>query len=89
MLCSRRKTSIRTPPNRRIEASSLQSKNISATQTTTSNLTTSSTRSSLPSQQKIKKQTKLDIISTSSKSDSNVPLDEYSIIQNQVLFSLI
>ncbi|CAF5033211.1 unnamed protein product, partial [Rotaria sp. Silwood1] len=53
-----------------MEASSLQSKNISTTQTTTSNLTTSSTRSSLPSQQKIKNKTKLDITSTSSKSYS-------------------
>ncbi|CAF3884014.1 unnamed protein product, partial [Rotaria sp. Silwood1] len=72
-----------------MEASSLQSKNISTTQTTTSNLTTSSTRSSLPSQQKIKNKTKLDITSTSSKSYSKVPLDRYSIIQNQVLLSLI
>ncbi|CAF1612010.1 unnamed protein product [Rotaria sp. Silwood1] len=72
-----------------MEASSLQSKNISTTQTTTSNLTTSSTRSSLPSQQKIKKKTKLDITSTSSKSYSKVPLDRYSIIQTQVLLSLI
>ncbi|CAF4697062.1 unnamed protein product, partial [Rotaria sp. Silwood2] len=38
-----------------MEASSLQSKNISTTQTTTLNLTTSSTRSSLPSQEKITK----------------------------------
>ncbi|CAF4648822.1 unnamed protein product [Rotaria sp. Silwood2] len=38
-----------------MEASSLQSKNISTTQTTTLNLTTSSIRSSLPSQEKITK----------------------------------
>ncbi|CAF2838486.1 unnamed protein product [Rotaria sp. Silwood2] len=41
-----------------MEASSLQSKNISTTQASTSNLTTSSTRSSLPSQQKITKKRK-------------------------------
>ncbi|CAF5101022.1 unnamed protein product, partial [Rotaria magnacalcarata] len=51
--------------------------------------TTSSIRSSLPSQQKITKKTKLDTPSTSSKPDSNVPLDGYSIIQNQMLFALI
>ncbi|CAF5154447.1 unnamed protein product, partial [Rotaria magnacalcarata] len=52
--CSRRKASIRVAQNRQIQA-------------TTLNLTTSSIRSSLPSQQKIKKQTKLDLTSTSSK----------------------
>ncbi|CAF4668239.1 unnamed protein product, partial [Rotaria sp. Silwood2] len=87
--CSRKKTSTRTPPNKRREISSLRSKNISTAQTTASNLTTSSIRSSLPSQQKITKKTKLDIASTSSKSDSNVPLDGYSIIQNQMLFAFV
>ncbi|CAF1680898.1 unnamed protein product, partial [Rotaria magnacalcarata] len=89
MLCSRKTTSTRTPPKKRIEISSLQLKNISTAQTTTSNLTTSSIRSSLPSQQKITKKTKLDTPSTSSKPDSNVPLDGYSTIQSQMLFALI
>ena len=74
--CSRRKASIRVAQNRPIQA-------------TTLNLTTSSIHSSLPSQQKIKKKTKLDISSAPSKSDSNVPLDGYSIIQNQALFSFM
>ncbi|CAF3595071.1 unnamed protein product, partial [Rotaria socialis] len=71
--CSRKTTSTRTPPKKRIEISSLQLKNISTAQTTTSNLTTSSIHTP----------------STSSKPDSNVPLDGYSIIQNQMLFALI
>ena len=41
--------------NKQIKTSPLQSNNISTAQATTLNLTTSSIRSSLPSQQKIKK----------------------------------
>ncbi|CAF4197707.1 unnamed protein product [Rotaria sordida] len=70
-------------------ASSLQSNNTSTLQTATSDLSTSSKRSSLPSQQKITKRIKLDITPTSSNSNSNVPLDGYTIVQNPVLFSLM
>ncbi|CAF1077732.1 unnamed protein product [Rotaria sordida] len=56
---------------------------------TTSNLSTSSKRSSLPSQQKITKRTKLDITSTSANSNSNLPMDGYTILQNQLLFTLM
>lgn len=46
-------------------------------------------RSSYASQQKITKKRKLDITSTSLNSDSNVPIDGYTIMQNQMLFSLM
>jgi hypothetical protein len=67
-------------------ASSVQSNAISTTQTTTLNQSTSSKRSSLPSQQKITKRIKLD---TTSTSNSNVPMNGYTIVQNQVLFCLM
>ncbi|CAF4076827.1 unnamed protein product, partial [Rotaria sordida] len=70
-------------------ASSLQSNTTSTLRTTTSNLSTSSKRSSLPSHQKITKRTKLDITSTPANSNSNVPMDGYTILQNQVLFTLM
>ncbi|CAF1352682.1 unnamed protein product [Rotaria sordida] len=69
-------------------ASSLKSNTTSTLRTTTSNLSTSSKRS-LPSRQKITKRTKLDITSTSANSNSNVPMDGYTILQNQVLFTLM
>ncbi|CAF3486716.1 unnamed protein product [Rotaria sp. Silwood1] len=72
---------------RPIQASSPQSNTASTIQTTISNLSTSSKRSSLPSQQKIMKRTKLNITSTSA--NSNVPMDGYTILQNQVLFTLM
>ena len=72
-----------------IQPSSLPSNITPITQKTTSNLTTTSKRSSLPSQQKITKRMKLDIPSTSSNSTSNVPMDGYTIVENQVLFSLM
>ena len=65
-----------------MRASSIQSNT-----TTTSNLSTSSKRSSLPSQQKITKKIKLDI--TAASPNSNMPMDGYSIVQNQALFSLM
>jgi ribosomal protein L44E len=55
--------------------------------TTTSNPSTSLKRPSYASEQKITKKTKLDITSTSS--NSNVPIDGYTILQNQMLFSLM
>ncbi|CAF5132496.1 unnamed protein product, partial [Rotaria sp. Silwood1] len=70
-------------------ASSLKSNTTSTLRTTTSNLSTSSKRSSLPSRQKITKRIKLDITSTSANSNSNVPMDGYTILQNQMLFSLM
>ena len=70
-------------------ASSLRSNAISTLQTTTSNSSTSLKRSSYASQQKITKKTKLDITSTSLNSNSNVPMDGYTIVQNQILFSLM
>ncbi|CAF3053373.1 unnamed protein product, partial [Rotaria sp. Silwood2] len=70
-------------------ASSLQSNITSTLRTTTSNPSTSSKRSSLPSKQKITKRIKLDITSTSANSNSNVPMDGYTILQNQVLFTLM
>ncbi|CAF4080776.1 unnamed protein product [Rotaria sordida] len=69
-------------------ASSLKSNTTSTLRTTTSNLSTSSKRS-LPSRQKITKRKKLDITSTSANSNSNVPMDGYTILQNQVLFTLM
>ncbi|CAF1527763.1 unnamed protein product, partial [Rotaria sordida] len=74
---------------RPIQASSSQSNTASTIQTIISNLSTSSKRSPLPSQQKIMKRTKLDITSTSANSNSNVPMDGYTILQNQVLFILM
>jgi hypothetical protein len=72
-------------------ASSLQSNTTSILPTTASNVSTSSKRSSLPSQQKITKRTKLDITSTSANSNSNsdLPMDGYTILQNQILFTLM
>ncbi|CAF4243315.1 unnamed protein product, partial [Rotaria sordida] len=74
---------------RPIQASSSQSNTASTIQTIISNLSTSSKRSPLPSQQKIMKRTKLDITSTSANPNSNVPMDGYTILQNQVLFTLM
>ncbi|CAF1397726.1 unnamed protein product [Rotaria sordida] len=65
-------------------ASSLKSNTTSTLRTTTSNLSTSSKRSSLPSRQKITKRIKLDITSTSENSNSNVPMNGYTILQNQM-----
>ncbi|CAF1660373.1 unnamed protein product, partial [Adineta ricciae] len=72
-----------------ITASSIQSNPISTTQTTTINPSTSLKRSSSASQQKIIKKKKLDLSSTSSNSNINIPMDGYTIIQNQILFSLM
>ncbi|CAF1333744.1 unnamed protein product [Rotaria sordida] len=84
--CSTREVTRRIRKNlQSIQASSLQSNIKSTTQITTSNLSTSSKHSSLPSQQKIMKRTKLDITSTSSNSDSNIPMDDYTILQNHDL----
>ncbi|CAF1154630.1 unnamed protein product [Rotaria sordida] len=70
-------------------ASSLKSNTTSTLRTTTSNLSTSSKHSSFPSRQKITKRIKLDITSTSENSNSNVPMNGYTILQNQMLFSLM
>ncbi|CAF4334974.1 unnamed protein product, partial [Rotaria sordida] len=77
--------------NAQTPASSLQSNTTSTLRTTTSNLSTSLKRASLPSHKKITKRIKLDITSTSanSYSNSNIPMDGYTILQNQVLFTLM
>ena len=63
-----------------IRISSNQSNTTSTLQTTTPNLSMSSKRLSLPSQEQITKRIKLDITTTSS--NSNVPMDEYTILKN-------
>ncbi|CAF1518925.1 unnamed protein product, partial [Rotaria sordida] len=88
--CSTRAATKRIRKNlQSIQTSSLQSNIKSTIQTTTLDLSTSSKHSSLPSQHKIMKRTKLDITSTLSNSDSNMPMDGYTILQNQVLFTLM
>ena len=60
---------------------------MSTSQATTSNSSTTLKHSSLPSHEKITKRMQLDISLTSS--NSNVPMDGYTILQNQVLFPLM
>ena len=68
-------------------ASSLQWNTTPTLRTTTPNSSISSKRSSLPSQSKITKRIKLDITSTSG--NSKLPMDGYTILQNQILFILM
>ena len=60
---------------------------MSTSQAITSNSSTILKHSSLPSHEKITKRVKSDVSLTSS--NSNVPMDGYTILQNQVLFSLM
>ncbi|CAF4782614.1 unnamed protein product, partial [Rotaria sp. Silwood2] len=83
--CSTRQVSKRLIQHKQIAAASLQSSTISTTQAATSSTITGSTRLSLPSQQKITRQSKMNITLTSSQFDSNIPMDGYTIIQNQML----
>ncbi|CAF4350274.1 unnamed protein product, partial [Rotaria sp. Silwood2] len=68
-------------------SSRAQPLSMSTSQATTSNSSTTLKRSSLPSHEKITKRVKSDVSLTSSS--SNVPMDSYTILQNQVLFSLM
>ena len=60
---------------------------MSTSQATTSNSSTTLKHLSLPSHEKITKRVKLDVSLT--PSNSNVPMDGYTILENQVLFSLM
>jgi hypothetical protein len=72
---------------RRIRSSARPLPTSTSQTTTSSNSSTTLKRSSLPSHEKIAKRMKSDVSLTSS--NSNVPMDGYTIIQNQVLFSLM
>ena len=63
--------------------------NASTLDTTTSSTTTSSTSPLLPSKQKITTYTKQNRALKASESYSNTPMDGYTIIQNQILYSLM
>ncbi|CAF1192615.1 unnamed protein product [Rotaria magnacalcarata] len=51
--------------------------------------TASSIRQSLPSKEKIEKNKKINDVPNQTRSDVNVPMDGYTIIQNQILHSLM
>ncbi|CAF1415536.1 unnamed protein product [Adineta steineri] len=79
--CSRRRSSKRVLQNRTPESA-----RSNATTTTPASSTTLK-RSSLPLHEKIRKRIKSDVSLESV--DSNVPMNGYTILQNQVLFSLM
>ncbi|CAM4845959.1 unnamed protein product [Rotaria magnacalcarata] len=51
--------------------------------------TASSVRQSLPSKEKIEKNKKINDVPNQTRSDENLPMDGYTIIQNQILHSLM
>ena len=51
--------------------------------------TATSVRQSLPSKEKLEKNKKINDVPNQTRSDENLPMDGYTIIQNQILYSLM
>lgn len=83
--CSRRISTKRMVQKRSVEKPSAKPR----APTIASRATTSSTDLSLPSRQKLPKQPTQNRTAISSASYSNTPMDGYTIVQNQVLYSLM